>query len=270
MTSSPAFPPSKCLSQDAHVQTSSSASNDPLLRRPRLPEGNRVYAIGDIHGRADLLDRCFSLIDADLAQRRPMNSTHVFLGDYIDRGEFVSETIDKLIQRQSTHHCVFLKGNHELIALKCLTDKSSIPTWIRLGGAQTLMSYGIRPALKPSAAQLATIQMDFQNALPRSHLRFLGGLKIMFTLGDYFFVHAGVNPRAPLSRQNEKDLLWIRDEFLSSKKDYGKIIVHGHTPSLDVEFLPNRINIDTGAYLTNRLTCLVLEDDKLSLLQTGN
>lgn len=238
-------------------------------RRSLLPAGLRLYVVGDIHGRADLLDELFSMIEADLARRPAIRTLHVFLGDYIDRGEFSRGTIDRLIQRQSTHECVFLKGNHELIAMGCLTDKASISTWMRLGGAQTLLSYGVRPSLRLAASELSAIQIAFQKALPRAHLQFLGGLQLQFVVGDYFFVHAGVKPNVPLSSQKEKDLLWIRDEFLSSTRDYGKIVVHGHTPTAEVEFRPNRINIDTGAYLTNRLTCLVLEHDQTMLIQTG-
>jgi serine/threonine protein phosphatase 1 len=228
-----------------------------------------MYVVGDIHGRADLLGELLSLIDADMARRGLIEAVHVFLGDYIDRGEFSRGTIDRLIERGSTHQCVFLKGNHELIALGCLTDKTSIPTWIRLGGAQTLLSYGVRPSLRLAASELGAIQIAFQTALPRAHLQFLGKLQTHFSAGDYFFAHAGVKPNVPLSKQREKDLLWIRDEFLSSTRDHGKIIVHGHTPTMEVEFKPNRINIDTGAFLTNRLTCLVLEKDQRLLLQTG-
>jgi serine/threonine protein phosphatase 1 len=239
-------------------------------RGPSLPEGLRMYVVGDIHGRADLLDELFSLIDADLVRHKSARAVHVFLGDYIDRGEFSRGTIDRLIQRGSTHECVFLKGNHELIAVGCLTDKASIPTWIRLGGAQTLLSYGVRPSLRLTPSELGAIQIGFQNALPRAHLQFLARLQVQFSVGDYFFAHAGVKPGVPLSKQKEKDLLWIRDEFLSSTRSYGKIVVHGHTPTIEVEFRTNRINIDTGAYLTNRLTCLVLENNQILLIQTGN
>jgi serine/threonine protein phosphatase 1 len=228
-----------------------------------------MYVIGDIHGRADLLDELFALIDADLTKRGSVEAIHIFLGDYIDRGDFSRETIDRLIQRGSTHQCVFLKGNHELIAVRCLTDKAAIPTWIRLGGAQTLLSYGVRPSPTLSTTDLGAIQIAFQNALPRAHLQFFGRLQSQFSVGGYFFAHAGVKPGVPLSKQKEKDLLWIRDEFLSSTRDYGKIVVHGHTPTAEVEFRSNRINIDTGAFSTNRLTCLVLENSQQLLIQTG-
>jgi serine/threonine protein phosphatase 1 len=257
--------------QEQKVQNSSSDLDQPSdqKRLPSLPEGLRIYVIGDIHGRADLLDELFSLIDADLERRSAIRTLHVFLGDYIDRGDFSRDTIDRLIQRGLKHDCVFLKGNHELIAIRCLTDKASISGWMRLGGAQTLVSYGIRPSLRLAASELSAIQIAFQNALPRTHLQFLGQLQLQFAVGDYFFAHAGVKPNVPLSRQKEKDLLWIRDEFLSSTRDHGKIIVHGHTSTVEVEFRPNRINIDTGAYLTNRLTCLVLEHNQKHLIQTG-
>jgi serine/threonine protein phosphatase 1 len=239
-------------------------------RLPSVPKGLRVYAVGDIHGRLDLLNLLLSQIAADLAQFPTIRPIYVFLGDYIDRGNSSRETIDRLIEHGAAHECVFLKGNHELIALACLSDRTKIDHWLRLGGMETLASYGVAPELFANRRQAAGTQLAFYNALPPAHFRFFRNLQHSFSCGDYFFVHAGAKPHVSLSHQKESDLLWIRDEFLSSAYDFGKIIVHGHTPSLGVEVRPNRINIDTGAFATGCLTCLVVEGETLSMINTAS
>ena len=163
---------------------------------------------------------------------------------------------------------MFLKGNHELIAIKCLSDRDLVDQWLRLGGLQTLISYGVPAEILASGKQIVELQSAFHSALPPAHFRFFRGLQKSFDCGDFFFAHAGVRPNVELSRQRESDLLWIREEFLLSNEDFGKIIVHGHTPTLDIEIWPNRINIDTGAYATGRLTCLVVDDSSLSVIDT--
>lgn len=238
-------------------------------RPPSLPKGLRIYAVGDIHGRLDLLNRLLSQIAADLAQFPTIRAISVFLGDYIDRGGSSRETIDRLIEHGTAYESIFLRGNHEVIAVACLSDRTKINQWLRLGGMETLASYGVAPELFANRKQGAGTQLAFHNALPPTHFRFFRNLQDSFSCGDYFFVHAGAKPHISLTHQKESDLLWIRDEFLSSTCDFGKIIVHGHTPSLEVEVRPNRINIDTGAFATGRLTCLVLEGDSLSLIDTS-
>ncbi|WP_291695599.1 metallophosphoesterase family protein [Bradyrhizobium sp.] len=237
-------------------------------RRPSLPEGLRIYAIGDVHGRRDLLDVLLSRIEADTAERPATQTLHVFLGDYIDRGAASRETIDRLIEHGKRSESVFLKGNHELIALRCLREPALFDHWMRLGGLETLASYGIVGINLASGRPIAEIQSAFHDALPRPHFRFFRDLKTSFACGDFFFAHAGVRPRVDLSQQKENDLLWIRDEFLSCPEDFGKIIVHGHTPTREVEVAVNRVNIDTGAFMTGRLTCLVIEDSSLAVIDT--
>jgi len=239
-------------------------------RRPSLPAGLRIYAVGDIHGRLDLLNKLLTLINSDIAFRPTVRPVYVFLGDYIDRGSSSRETIDRLIEHGRTSESIFLKGNHELIALKCLSDRSLFDQWLRLGGAETLMSYGLRPEGKQNGTQVAELQSAFHSALPRAHFDFFRDLQNSFVCGDFFFAHAGVKPDLELSRQKESDILWIRDEFLSSSRDFGKIIVHGHTPTSEIEVRPNRINIDTGAFATGRLTCLVIEGESLSIIDTSS
>jgi serine/threonine protein phosphatase 1 len=238
-------------------------------RRPTLAAGLRIYAVGDIHGRIDLLNELLARIDADIALRPTERPLYVFLGDYIDRGPSSRETIDTLIEHGATNECVFLKGNHELIALKCLSDRGLFDQWLRLGGAETLISYGASAETLASGKQIVELQAAFHDALPQAHFRFFRDLQSSFACGDFFFAHAGVRPNVELSRQKESDLLWIREEFLSSNDDFGKIIVHGHTPTLEIEVGPNRINIDTGAFATGRLTCLVIEGGSLSVIDTS-
>lgn len=236
---------------------------------PSLPKGVRIYAVGDIHGRLDLLEKLLCEIENDVAQYPAIQSIHVFLGDYIDRGKWSRETIDRLIKHSETHESVFLRGNHELLAIACLSDRAKIDQWLRLGGIETLASYGVASELFTNRKQIAETQLAFHNALPPAHFQFFRTLRNSFSCGDYFFSHAGARPRIELSRQTEADLLWIRGEFLTSVHDFGKIIVHGHTPTSDVEVRTNRINIDTGAFASGRLTCLVLEGSSLWVIDTS-
>jgi serine/threonine protein phosphatase 1 len=238
-------------------------------RRPSLPAGLRIYAVGDIHGRLDLLNDLLARIDRDRASRPITRSVHVFLGDYIDRGPSSRETIDRLLEHSQSSEAVFLKGNHEQIAIRGLTDRGPFEQWMRrLGGIETLMSYGLRREELMGGKSIVEIQAAFHASLPRTHLCFFRDLQLSFACGDFFFAHAGVKPGIDISRQNERDLLWIREDFLTSTDDFGKIIVHGHTPTFEVEVGPNRINIDTGAFATGRLTCLVIEESKLSIIDT--
>ena len=231
--------------------------------RPRLPDGIRIYALTDIHGRADLLRQMFAVIDADLARTRSARAIHVFLGDYIDRGPDSRGTIDLLLQRAERHECVFLKGNHEYLMLQMLSDPARYHEWKQFGGLQTLMSYGVQPILNPTAADRADMVDQLLNALPDRHRGFLRALKSSYCCGDFFFVHAGVKPGVPLHEQRDEDMLWIRDEFLGSDQDFGKYIVHGHTPARQPDIRHNRINIDTGAYATGNLTLLSIQGGSL-------
>jgi serine/threonine protein phosphatase 1 len=237
-------------------------------RQPSIPTGLRIYAVGDIHGRLDLLEELLSRIDADIARRPTARPLYVFLGDYIDRGAFSRETIDRLIQLGKARECIFLRGNHERIALKCLSDRNLFDQWMRLGGLDTLLSYGIAPAQLASGKPIVELQAAFHGAVPLAHFGFFRDLQSSFTCGDFFFVHAGVRPGVELSRQVENDLLWIREEFLLSTEDFGKVIIHGHTPTSGIEVEPNRINIDTGAFATGRLSCLVIEGTSLAVIDT--
>jgi serine/threonine protein phosphatase 1 len=235
-------------------------------KKPHLPEGIRVYAIGDIHGRADLLKEMFTVIDADLARNPVSRPIQVFLGDYVDRGPDSAGTLDLLIERGRHHETVCLKGNHEVFLTEVLRDPSKLGEWRRFGGLPTLMAYGLQPSLNPDAAEQVELIQALAKQMPDTHLRFLQGLLPSFLCGDFFFVHAGVRPGVPLKEQTEADMLWIRDEFLDSEENFGKFIVHGHTPVREPDIRPNRINIDTGAYATGNLTLLTIQGDSMLAL----
>lgn len=233
---------------------------------PRLPPGLRIYAVGDIHGRSDLLQKVLSRIDQDLEEHPPSQAIEVFLGDYIDRGKDSAGVLDLLIERARTHRLACLKGNHESCLFDFLENPSTLKPWAQFGGLATLASYGLAPSLNASPKEAEELACALRKALPPTHRQFLAGLKLYFLCCDYFFVHAGVRPGTPLSGQREEDLLWIRDEFLSHRGPFEKIIVHGHTPVKEPEVRQNRINIDTGAYATGRLTCLRLEGEKVEFV----
>lgn len=234
--------------------------------RPCVPEGTRIYAIGDIHGRLDLLDEVLARIDADMSEHPAPNATRVFLGDYIDRGPDSKRVLDRLISCCVAQPTVCLMGNHEAYLREFLKNPDILSVWRRYGGLETLLSYGLAPTRKTEAQEHRKLVSELNRLLPSSHREFLSSLKEYLICGDFFFVHAGVRPGISLTEQSEDDLLWIRDDFLQCEDDFGKVVVHGHTPVLEPDVRPNRINIDTGAYATGRLTCLVLESDEVRFI----
>ena len=238
--------------------------------KPMAPPGTRIYAIGDIHGRADLLTRLHTLIRDDAAGAASMRKLLVYLGDYVDRGEESRRVIDMLLDRKLPgFEAVHLCGNHEEMMLAFLDDVTVAMAWMSNGGAETMYSYGVRFGdAVTSEERFVDMQRDFRAAFPARHRDFLSALPAWHAEGDYLFVHAGILPGVPLEQQSREDLLWIRDAFLSSTTDHGRCVVHGHSIVLEAEMRSNRIAIDTGAYYTNRLTCLVLEGDGQRFLQT--
>jgi serine/threonine protein phosphatase 1 len=239
-------------------------------RAPRLPPGIRIYAIGDVHGCVDLLTRLGSQIDAHLAQNPVSRAVEVCLGDYVDRGPNSREVIDVLVDRSRSREMVLLKGNHETYIFDFLKNPRSLDNWSKYGGFQTLLSYHLCPPLRPKPSEQQELARRFASHLPNSHMQFLSNLKPSFACGDYFFVHAGIRPGVSLDEQSEDDLLWIRDDFLLSEDDFEKFVVHGHTPVREPDIRSNRINIDTGAFATGRLTCLVLENDEMQFIDSRN
>jgi serine/threonine protein phosphatase 1 len=240
------------------------------LDHPSLPQGQLLYAIGDIHGRADLLARLLKYIaeDAD-RDRSASRRTLVFVGDYVDRGPDSRGVVEMLLHRLPRgFDAHFLKGNHEALLLDFLEDPSSLDQWLANGAATTFASYGVDvAALVRARAAPETWRRALLAGLPEEHRRFYEHLELAVSFGDYLFVHAGVRPGVPLDAQDPHDLVWIRGEFLRSDAKFGKVVVHGHTPKPEPEIRTNRIGIDTGAVFTNRLTALRLEDGSRRLLQ---
>ena len=237
--------------------------------KPRVPAGVRVYVIGDIHGRADLLDEVHAKIRADVGPRRPADIALVYLGDYVDRGADSCGVVERLCRSPiAGARRILLKGNHEDMLLRFLHDPAFGNSWRLFGGMETLLSYKVPVNEAMARDGLAALREAFRQMLPPHHLELLRGLKPCDAIGDYFFCHAGVRPGVALERQREEDLMWIREEFLHSDADFGKVVVHGHSPVPAPEVRANRINIDTGAYVTHRLTCLVLEEDHRRFLST--
>jgi serine/threonine protein phosphatase 1 len=237
-----------------------------------VPAGTAVYAIGDIHGRADLLTELHARIVAD-ADRRPVDRrVAVYLGDYVDRGPDTAGVIDLVRQGPGEgFETVALLGNHERLMLEFLEDIGRGPLWLRNGGDATLTSYGVDPLSDTyiDAAALKTLQAGLRERLPGDHLTFLDDLRLAHAEGDYLFVHAGIRPGVPIADQTEADVIWIRDLFLNSTADHGCMVVHGHTIAPEPQLRPNRIGIDTGAYYTEHLTCLALEGTKRQILSTN-
>jgi len=242
----------------------------PSASLPEVPEGSRIYAIGDIHGRLDLLRRLHGLIRDDAAAHPAARKVAVYLGDYVDRGESSAEVIDLLIgDPLPGFESVHLLGNHEEMMLDFFEDIAIARSWMTNGGAETLASYRIAPPMIfADEATVTQVQQDLAARLPPAHRTFLEGLALSHEEGGYFFAHAGIRPRVPLDKQEKKDLIWIRTPFLDSEEAHGKMVVHGHTITDHPEIRRNRIGIDTGAYATGRLTCLVLEGSDREFLQT--
>ena len=241
------------------------------LPTTRVPPGMRVYAIGDIHGRADLLMAMHEGIRADLEHNAPEgDAVLVYIGDYIDRGLHSRQVIEHLLSDPiPALRKVYLKGNHDDSALQFLANAEFGPVWFSYGGDATLLSYGVRtPAKKVGSERFEDMRQQFEAALPPAHLEFLTNLQMMYECGDYLFVHAGVRPGVAFADQKQEDLMWIREEFLDSRQDFGKVVVHGHSISDAPEQKKNRIGIDTGAYASNQLTCLILEGDQRHFIST--
>ncbi len=216
-----------------------------------------MYVVGDIHGRLDCLTEVHALIDRDRYANPTTNISEIYLGDYIDRGPDSFGVIDCLLSRGNDVATVFLRGNHETMFESFLNDQISFEAWRAVGGAETLVSYGVDGRAITANYRLSR---DAAEALvPKEHQAFLHSLQNYHTVGSYCFAHAGLRPNVALSRQSLEDLTRIRRAFLTYAGDFGYIVVHGHTPVTEVEFRPNRINIDTGAYVTNRLSVLKID-----------
>ena len=242
----------------------------PVPTTRRVPDGTRVYCVGDIHGRDDLLQEMAEGVEADMEARSIDHAVTVFLGDYVDRGFGSMRVVERLARSEWPTPMITLAGNHEDFLMAFLENEGVLEVWRSLGGLETLHSYGVNVGLAKARREFRGVQAAFAAHFPEHHRHFLETLKHSATIGDYFFCHAGVRPGVPLDCQDRDDLLNIRDPFLSSEAEHGKLVVHGHTPSVAPEIRPNRIGIDTAAYATNRLTCLVLEKDQRRFLYVGD
>lgn len=226
-----------------------------------------VYAVGDIHGRIDLLEDLEARIVRDAAGRSETRRVIVYLGDYVDRGYQSREVLDHLLAPgPEGFERVFLRGNHEDFLVGFLEDSAGARSWLANGGVETLMSYGVE--VSTSEADAPRLQADLKRALPDSHRAFLESLPSLHREGDYVFVHAGIRPGVDLEDQTPDDLHWIRGDFLDDTRDHGAVIVHGHTVVDDPVSRPNRIGIDTGAYATSCLTAVVLSGHDRDFLST--
>lgn len=236
---------------------------------PVVPDGHRVYAIGDVHGQDDLLAGLIERIEGDCIARGAAEVTLVFLGDLIDRGPKSAEVVERLrTYRPLGIRIEYLTGNHEEVLLRILNGEGDlIRDWLRFGGAQCVRSYGL------SSSSLAKMPKDkavatLQSAIPAEHQAFLASFGDTFRAGDYLFVHAGIRPGVPLTEQSQADLRWIREPFLDHPARHEAMVVHGHTVRIEVEKGPGRIGIDTGAYSHGVLTAIALERDQRWYLQS--
>jgi serine/threonine protein phosphatase 1 len=231
-------------------------------RKPSVPDGTLIYAVGDIHGRDDLLSRLHASIAADIASRLPPRQALViYLGDYIDRGPNSKAVLDRLLDCPVPGaECIFLKGNHEDTMLRFLDRQDCGEDWLLLGAGPTARSYGVKMRDRNGGSlPVDVIRTRINAAIPERHLSFLRKLQLFHAAGDYLFVHAGLRPGRCLVDQDPQDMLWIRGDFLRSRRRHEGIVVHGHAGGSDVVVRRNRICIDTMAYATDRLTCLALE-----------
>ena len=232
-----------------------------------LPHGLRVYAIGDIHGRLDLLDALIARIEDD-ARSGPGCQILAFVGDYIDRGPDSKRVVERLLNLPERFHAQFIRGNHDQALLDFIADPQTYSSWKEFGAQETLWSYSVRPPKFDQRKYTLEAHSGLIKNLPAAHLDFFQKLQPYAVIGEYFFTHAGVRPGIALNLQSHEDLMWIRDDFLASTANFGKIVVHGHSPSPHPIRRTNRIGIDTGAYATGKLTAAVLEGSELRFLQT--
>lgn len=239
------------------------------LAPPTLPDDRRIYVVGDIHGRLDCLDDLLGQILRDrIGFDGPVE--YIFLGDLVDRGPDSRGVIQRLLDLSRADTLVrFLLGNHEEVMLMALHgDRTAMQLFDRIGGVATTLSYGINTVTYHAMTDEEKIE-TLNSMIPAEHLDFLSGFEDRIAVGDYRFVHAGIRPGIPFESQARSDLRWIRGEFLMHKLPFEGMIVHGHTVTDEVEYRINRIGIDTGAFKSGRLTCLVLERASQRLLQTA-
>jgi serine/threonine protein phosphatase 1 len=239
----------------------------PIKPRPAVPENCRFYVVGDIHGRLDLFTALIDAIERDVHSSPPAQITVVLLGDLIDRGPDSAGVVERALRWREQRDVILLAGNHEEMFLNSFEDLGVLRHFLRHGGRQTVLSYGVDREVYDSAT-FEQLQEMMRAKVPREHLDFLSSASDHLEAGDYLFVHAGISPDVPLADQQKHHLRWIREPFLDHSAPYSHFVVHGHTITDGIDARSNRIGIDTGAYRTGQLTALVLEGADRRLLQT--
>lgn len=237
------------------------------IRYPSAPDGFTIYVVGDVHGCLDPLVGVQRLIDEDRAKWHPERTAEIYLGDYIDRGPDSAGVVSRLIARARDANAVFLRGNHDQMLLDFLDGADCLEQWRELGGTATLLSYGVAASLLTRSAPTEVVRDALNENMPPEHRIFYDQTGSYMQVGPYLMVHAGIRPGVGLEDQKTADLLGIRQDFLQYDGDFDFIVVHGHTPAEAPELRRNRINIDTGAFATNRLTCLRIGEAGVSLLE---
>jgi serine/threonine protein phosphatase 1 len=238
-------------------------------RRFAVPAGQRVYAVGDIHGRRDLLDLLLARIDADDEARGPADTRLIFLGDLVDRGNDSRGVVERLMALgRSSDNVTFLKGNHEELFVKvCAGDARATGLFHRVGGRATMLSYGMSED-DYDGADFGELTAMITDHVPPSHIAFLDGFDDWMIVGDYLFVHAGIRPGLTIDEQEPSDLRWIRTEFTEDDSDHGLMVVHGHSITQTVDERANRIGVDTGAFASDVLTAIGIEGEERWFIDT--
>ena len=242
------------------------SSGQPTRRVARVPDGERWYVIGDIHGRLDLFEALKKAVEEDDAQRAPARTTAVLLGDLMDRGPDSAGVIALARQWGEERNVRYVSGNHEEMFLESFSDKEVLRHFLKHGGRETVLSYGI--SLEDyRRLDLAQMREALNKLVPAADREFLESFEDLIIVGDYVLVHAGINPKHALEDQKQSDLRWIRDRFLKHAEPFSHVVIHGHTIFEEVEDTEHRIGIDTGAFRTGRLTAMMLEDDRREIIQ---
>lgn len=240
---------------------------EPTGPLPAVPAGERVYAIGDIHGRLDLFRAIADAVEHDDEMRGAADTTVVLLGDLVDRGPDSAGVVDYARQWAKRRKIRFIGGNHEEMFLLGFYKLPAFKSFLKIGGRETILSYGIQPrdllGINPEEAQQLMVA-----TVPMADREFLHTFETMIPIGDYLFVHAGINPARPLDDQRGHDCRWIREPFLSHSGDFGQVVIHGHTVTDDPSIRSNRIGIDTGAFMSGRLTVIGLEGTERWLIES--
>lgn len=250
---------------------SEDAAGTVSLSQARGPDGLRLYAVGDIHGRRDLLEQMHALIDEDIRRAGAADWRVIYLGDYVDRGPDSRGVLDILSSLRGDPRRIMLAGNHDAAFLAFLDQPDLRGLFANHGGPETARSYGVNMNFRDYADDPDALSRDharLQAAFPDAHRQLLEGLEHSASFGDFFFCHAGVRPGVALDRQSLEDLMWIRAPFLKTGELFAKVIVHGHTISSQPVVRANRIGVDTGAVKSGHLTALVIQGGQRAFLAT--